>query len=111
MNDRKGKIGVLIEDHFDPTEYREFNDYFPKHGYEVEYISHLWDQPQLRFSSNPENDTIEYHVTVTREVNKVDPADYKGIILIGAYAMDSYPASCATRRTVRVSWGSLATSV
>lgn len=84
----KGKIGVLIEEHFDPTEYKKFNEYFPQQGYEVEYISHLWGNPSLTFGSNPENDQIEFHVTVTTEVNDIDPADYKGIICIGAYAMD-----------------------
>lgn len=85
---KKGKIGVLIEEHFDPTEFRLFNEYLPKQGYQVEYLSHLWGQPQLRFGSNPENDHVEYHVTVTTEVNDIDPADYKGILLIGAYATD-----------------------
>ena len=84
----KGKIGVLIEEHFDPTEYKKFNEYFPQQGYEVEYISHLWGNSSLTFGSNPENDQIEFHVTVTTEVNDIDPADYKGIICIGAYAMD-----------------------
>lgn len=88
MAEIKGKIGVLIEDHFDATEFRRFNEYFPKQGYEVEYISHLWGQPELHFGSNPENNKIEEQVTVTTEVNGVDPADYKGIIAIGAYAMD-----------------------
>lgn len=88
MTATKGKIGVLIEEHFDATEYRWFNDYFPAQGYEVDYISHLWGQPQLRFGSNPENDQIEFHATVTTEVGAIDPKDYKGIIAIGAYAMD-----------------------
>jgi putative intracellular protease/amidase len=88
MTESKGKIAVLIEEHFDPTEYRKFNEYFPQQGYEVEYISHLWGLPELRFGSNPENDQVEEHVTVRTEVNHVDPSDYKGIILIGAYAMD-----------------------
>lgn len=88
MAEIKGKIGVLIEDHFDSTEYRRFNDYFPQKGYEVEYISHLWGQAQLHFGSNPENNQVEEHVTVTTEVNDIDPSDYKGIILIGAYATD-----------------------
>jgi protease I len=88
MAEIKGKIGVLIEDHFDLTEFRRFNEYFPQRGYQVEYISHLWGQPALRFGSNPENDAIDEHVTVTTEVSNVDPADYKGIICIGAYAMD-----------------------
>ncbi len=84
----KGKIGVLIEEHFDQTEYRKFNEYFPKQGYEVEYVSHLWGNPQLKFGSNPDNDEVEDHVVVTKEINDIDPADYKGIIAIGAYAMD-----------------------
>jgi protease I len=88
MAESKGKIGVLIEDHFDPTEFRRFNEYFPQRGYQVEYISHLWGQPALHFGSNAENDAVEEHVTVTTEVNNIDPADYKGIICIGAYAMD-----------------------
>jgi putative intracellular protease/amidase len=88
MTKIKGKIGVVIEDHFDPTEFRRFNEYFPQKGYEVEYISHLWGQPELHFGSNPENNKVEERVTVTTEINDIDPSDYKGIILIGAYAMD-----------------------
>ncbi|MFB2877863.1 DJ-1/PfpI family protein [Floridanema aerugineum] len=88
MTQSKGKIGVLIEEHFDPTEYKRFNEYFPEQGYEVEYISHLWGNPSLTFGSNPENDKVEFHVVVTTEVNDIDPADYVGIICIGAYAMD-----------------------
>jgi protease I len=84
----QGKIAVLIEDHFDATEFRRFNEYFSQRGYEVEYMSHLWGQQALRFGSNPENDEVGEHVTVTTEVNNVRPADYKGLICIGAYAMD-----------------------
>lgn len=84
----KGKIGVLIEEHFDQTEYRFFNEYFPQQGYEVEYISHLWGNPALTFGSNPDNGYVEEHVTVTVEVNQVKPSDYAGIIVIGAYASD-----------------------
>ncbi|MBE9222353.1 DJ-1/PfpI family protein [Cyanobacterium stanieri LEGE 03274] len=84
----KGKIAVIIEEHFDATEYKRFNEFFPEHGYEVEYISHLWGNESLKFGSNPENDVIEFHATVTTEINDVKPSDYKGIICIGAYAMD-----------------------
>jgi len=88
MSSTKGKIAVLIEEHFDQTEYRKFNEFFPKHGYEVEYVSHLWGQPELHFGSNPEEDRVQDHVTVSVEINDVKPADYKGVLLIGAYAMD-----------------------
>ena len=84
----KGKIGVIIEEHFDATEFRRFNEYFHEKGYEVEYISHLWGNDALTFGSNPDDDKIDYHVTVTTEINNVKPSDYKGIICIGAYAMD-----------------------
>lgn len=88
MTEVKGKIGVLIEDHFDPTEFRRFNEYFPQRGYQVEYMSHLWGQPALHFGSNVENDAVTEHVTVTTEINHIEPSAYKGIICIGAYAMD-----------------------
>jgi len=84
----KGKIAVLIEEHFDPTEYKKFNEFFPANGYEVEYISHLWGQPSLTFGSNAEEDKVGEHVVVSVEVNNVNPKDYKGILLIGAYATD-----------------------
>src|SRR5260370_38775232 len=80
----KGKIGVLIEAHFDETEFRRFNEFFPAHGYEIEYITHLWGQDKLTFKGN---DFIQ-EVTVSKEVADVNLADYKAIILIGGYAMD-----------------------
>ena len=81
---RSDKIGVLVESHFDETEYRRFNEFFPTHGYTVEYLSHLWGRPELTFTGN---DSTE-HVTVTIEVNDVNPVDYAGLIMIGGYAMD-----------------------
>ena len=80
----KGKIGVIIEEHFDETEYRRFNEFFPEYGYEVEYLSNLWGQPQLTFTGNDH----EEEATVTVDFKDVSPADYQGIILIGGYAMD-----------------------
>ncbi|WP_019507601.1 DJ-1/PfpI family protein [Pleurocapsa sp. PCC 7319] len=80
----KGKIGVIIEEHFDETEYRRFNEFFPEHGYEVEYISNLWNQESLTFKGNDHNE----EVTVTLDFKDIAPADYRGIILIGGYAMD-----------------------
>ena len=84
----KGKIGVLIEEHFDPFEFRKFNEYFPAQGYEVDYMSYLWGAPEIRFGSNSEDSEVKEHVTVRTDVTKVKPSDYKAIICIGAYAMD-----------------------
>jgi protease I len=80
----KGKIGVLVESHFDETEFRKFNEFFPANGYEVEYLSYLWGQPSLTFQGND----FTSEVMVTTCLTKVQPSDYKGIILIGGYAMD-----------------------
>jgi putative intracellular protease/amidase len=80
----KGKIGVLVEAHFDETEYRRFGEFFPANGYAVEYLSHLWGQKQLTFKGN--DNTQE--VTVQVEVKDAAPQDYAGVILIGGYAMD-----------------------
>ncbi|MBD2775173.1 DJ-1/PfpI family protein [Iningainema tapete] len=94
----KGKIGVLIEEHFDQTEFRKFNEYFPKRGYQVDYISHLWGNSELTFGGNPDNGVVEDYVTVTMEVNDIDPSDYKGIICIGAYAMDRLRYQVSVRK-------------
>lgn len=84
----KGKIGVFIEDHFDMTEYRLFNKRLPSSGYDVEYITNLWGNPTLQYGSNPDNGWVEEHLTVSKDVKDVNPADYKGFLLIGAYATD-----------------------
>jgi protease I len=80
----KGKIGVLIEEHFDETEYHRFNEFFPEHKYKVEYISYLWGQKQLIFKGNEHT----AQVTVTIDFHDINLSDYKGILLIGGYAMD-----------------------
>lgn len=80
----KGKIGILIEDHFDEIEFKSFNSFFPDNGYEIEYMSHLWNQKQQTFKGI----YLTEEVTVNAEINDVELTNYKGIILIGAYAMD-----------------------
>ncbi len=84
----KGKIGVLIEDHFDMTEFRIFNKRIPEAGYDLIYMSDLWNNSSLQFGSNPDNGWVEEHVTVTVDVKDVSPSDYSGFLLIGAYATD-----------------------
>ncbi len=80
----KGRIAVVIESHFDETEYRRFNEFFPEHGYEVDYVTYLWGQPELEFVGND----FTQRVTVTKDLADVDLADYRAVILIGGYAMD-----------------------
>ena len=84
----KGKIGILIEDHFDQTEFFKFNEFFPKHGYQVVYLSHLWGNSELKFDANPDEGVVNGYVSVTTEVAETNPASLKGLLLIGAYATD-----------------------
>ncbi len=79
-----GRIAVVIESHFDETEFRRFNEEFPAHGYEVVYLSHLWGQPSLTFTGND----FTSRVTVSTELQTQDPRDYRAVILMGGYAMD-----------------------
>jgi putative intracellular protease/amidase len=57
-------------------------------------MSYLWGNKQDIYSSNPDphpltnTDWIELYVKVTTDITKIQLSDYKGFILIGAYAMD-----------------------
>jgi putative intracellular protease/amidase len=78
------KIGVLIEAHYDETEFNMFNEAFTTDGYALDYLSYLWGQDSLTFAGNDHNS----EVTVDKCVTVVNPGDYDGIILIGGYATD-----------------------
>ncbi|MFY8148782.1 MAG: DJ-1/PfpI family protein [Prochlorococcaceae cyanobacterium] len=78
------KVLVLIEEHYDETEFNVFNTFFPSQGYEVEYASYLWGQPSLTFEGNDKTSKVEVSLCVTQ----VNLQDYAGLILIGGYAMD-----------------------
>ena len=83
-----GRIGVLIEEHFDQTEFKKFNLFFPPNGYQVVYMSQLWGNPSLYFRANPDDGVVDSNVTVTTDVDTVNVEGYRGFLLIGAYAMD-----------------------
>ena len=78
------KVLVLVEEHYDETEYNVFNDFFPKKGITVEYGSYLWGNESLTFEGNDKTSKV----TVSTCVSKVNLDEYAGLILIGGYAMD-----------------------
>jgi putative intracellular protease/amidase len=78
------KILVLIEEHFDETEYNVFNEFYPANGLEVVYASYLWGNDSLSFEGNDKTAKVKVETCVS----KVNLDDYKGMILIGGYAMD-----------------------
>ena len=80
----KSKILVLIEEHYDETEFNVFNTFFPEHNVAVEYASYLWGNEAIEFEGNDKTSKVKVDLCVS----KVNLADYKGLILIGGYAMD-----------------------
>ena len=78
------KVLVLIEEHYDETEFNVFNEFFPKEGIHVDYASYLWGNDSLTFEGNDKTSKAEVRLCVS----KINLADYKGVILIGGYAMD-----------------------
>ena len=53
------KVLVLVEEHYDETEYNVFNEFFPKHGIEIEYGSYLWGNDSLTFEGNDKTSKVE----------------------------------------------------
>jgi putative intracellular protease/amidase len=78
------KILVLIEEHYDETEFNVFNSFFPANNVEVEYASYLWGNESLEFEGNDKTSKVK----VSLCVSQINLDDYKGLILIGGYATD-----------------------
>lgn len=78
------KILVLIEEHFDETEFKVFNQFFPANGYQVDYASYLWGNQFLEFEGNDKSCKVKVDLCVSL----INLDEYKGLILIGGYAMD-----------------------
>lgn len=84
MMESKGTIAFLIESHFDPTEPDACTGFFPINGYQIEFMSNLRGNPSADFRGN---DGVQV-IHVDKDIRSVDLARYRGLILVGAYAMD-----------------------
>lgn len=80
----KGKIAIFVESHFDEQEIRKYDVQIPAAGYAVEYVSYLWKNEFLYFTGNDYNDPLY----VFKDLTTIDPNQYAGFIVTGAYAMD-----------------------
>ena len=78
------KILVLIEEHYDETEFNVFNTFFPSHNVSIEYASYLWGNDALEFEGNDKTSKVKVNLCVSSTTLE----EYKGLILIGGYAMD-----------------------
>ena len=61
-----------------------FNTFFPAHNVAVEYASYLWGNDAIEFEGNDKTSKVKVELCVS----KINLKDYKGLILIGGYAMD-----------------------
>lgn len=80
----QGKIVVMIESHYDPTEAPAFEMFFPACGYDVEFISDLGGADSRTYFDNDGQGSV----TVTKDLDDVNLLETAGLILIGGYAMD-----------------------
>jgi putative intracellular protease/amidase/mannose/cellobiose epimerase-like protein (N-acyl-D-glucosamine 2-epimerase family) len=80
----KGKIGVVVESHYDELEVQYLQKRLPKEGFEMELISRLWEQDMLEFQGNECHDPIR----VYKDIDTVKLEDYVAFFFISGYCMD-----------------------
>ncbi len=80
----KGKIGVILESHFDELEVQYLQKRLPKEGFGMELISYLWGNDMLEFQGNECNDPFR----VYKDITSVELDDYAAFFFIGGYCMD-----------------------
>jgi putative intracellular protease/amidase len=77
-----------MEQHYDHDEWLAFQSFFPRNGYRIDAISHLWGQPELTFHANAVDGVVRSTCTVRLEVDQLDPSNYAAVLVIGGYAAD-----------------------
>ena len=82
----KGKIGVLIESHYDELELQYLQKRLPKEGFEMELISRLWKDDMMEFQGNECHDPIRVYTDIDAIINKLD--DYVAFFFLSGYCMD-----------------------
>ncbi len=90
----KGKIGVLIESHYDELELQYLQKRLPKEGFDMELISRLWGDDMIEFQGNECHDPIRVYKDIDTTINKLD--DYVAFSSSVAIAW----IGCATKRNV-----------
>lgn len=80
----KGKIGVIVESHYDELELQYLQKRLPKEGFEMELISDLWNNSMLEFQGNECHDPIR----VYKDLDDVNLGDYIAFFFLSGYCMD-----------------------
>jgi protease I len=80
------KIAVLVESQYVPGEIKIYQERFASYGATVELVSRLWGQAALTFYSTVEEAGQQPEtLTVTTDVDSVQPEDYAAIIMAANY--------------------------
>ena len=57
---------MLIEEHYDETEFNVFNSFFPANGVDVAYASYLWGNASLDFEGNDKTSKVKVELCVSQ---------------------------------------------
>ncbi|MCP9810132.1 DJ-1/PfpI family protein [Cyanobium sp. HWJ4-Hawea] len=85
---KSNQIAILIEQHYDHSEWESFRTFFPSHGFSVTPVSRLWGQPKLTFYANAEDGVVPGSCVVSTDVSSVQAKDFAAVVIIGGYASD-----------------------
>ena len=81
------RVAVIVESQFIPQELDIYRQRFQSYGATVDFVSHLWGQPTLRFYSTVEPGVVDelQYLEVSVEVDNIKPSDYAAIIAAANY--------------------------
>lgn len=83
----KKKIGILLENRFIDQEIIYYKNRFPEEGFQVEFLTRLWGQPELNFSGLE----LEMKQNVNKsftEITEEDFKEYGAFIVPAGYVAD-----------------------
>ncbi|MFW6306447.1 MAG: DJ-1/PfpI family protein [Bacillota bacterium] len=81
------KIGILLENRFIDQEIIYYENYFREEGFEVEFLTRLWGQPELTFQGLE----LQLNKTVQKSFENISEEeldDFKAFILPAGYVAD-----------------------
>lgn len=79
------KIAILVESEFIPEEIDAYRRVFTALGAKVHFMSYLWGQPKLTFTSAEQAGSKQLTLEVDIDFQDINPDDYAAIIMAANY--------------------------
>ena len=80
------KVAVLVESQYIPEEIRIYKERFSQYGISVDFMSRLWNQTQMTFVGEVENQgETPQTMVVDTDFDKINMEDYGAIIMSANY--------------------------